>query len=86
MHECEELRQFSEWISIGDGMIGGPNDRCADIVIPDNILLKASKDPIASIAESTFPSLGNTIDNPTFLEKTKREQYWHQLLMLWILK
>ncbi|XP_073152204.1 uncharacterized protein [Henckelia pumila] len=55
--ECDKIKQFSDWIAnIGVGKIGESNDGYATIDIPDELLLKDSNDPIASIVESTFPS------------------------------
>ncbi|CAA0819992.1 PIF1 helicase, partial [Striga hermonthica] len=67
--EYDELRLFSEWLaSIGDGTAGGPNDGCADIDIPDDILLKSQGDPIASIVESTYPMFRSPGDDLSYLK------------------
>lgn len=68
--ECVELKRFLEWIaSIGDTTIGGPNDGFATIDILDDLLLKVSDDPIATIVESIYPLFGNIVDDPTNLQE-----------------
>ncbi|CAA0812012.1 PIF1 helicase [Striga hermonthica] len=67
--ECEEVARFAEWIaSIGDGIIGGPNDGCAIIDIPEDIMLVPSDDPIAQIVESTYPMFKQATDDPSYLK------------------
>jgi ATP-dependent DNA helicase PIF1 len=56
--DVNELKEFSDWIlNVGYGYIGENNDGEAEIVIPDDMLIKNSGDRIASIVNSTYPSL-----------------------------
>ncbi|CAA0825480.1 PIF1 helicase [Striga hermonthica] len=67
--ELDELTTFAEWIaSIGDGTVGGSNDGCAAIDIPEDIRLETSDDPIATIVESTYPMFKNATDDPSYLK------------------
>ncbi|XP_052204075.1 uncharacterized protein LOC127809351 [Diospyros lotus] len=63
------LKSFSEWIaSIGNGTIGGPNDDNAVIDIPDNLLLNASDDPVASIVNNTYPNFTSNVNETKYLQ------------------
>ncbi|XP_052185357.1 uncharacterized protein LOC127797005 [Diospyros lotus] len=63
------LKSFSEWIaSIGDGTIGGPNDGNAVIDIPDDLLLNALDDPVASIMNSTYPNFTSNVNETEYLQ------------------
>ncbi|KAH7665752.1 DNA helicase protein [Dioscorea alata] len=65
-----ELMIFSDWISsIGDGTIEGPNAVHATIKIPDDLLIKDSRDSIAPIVNITYPSFSSNINNPLYLQK-----------------
>ncbi|CAA0841640.1 PIF1 helicase [Striga hermonthica] len=67
--ERDELTTFAEWIaSTGDGTVGGSNDGCAAIDIPEDIQLETSDDPIATIVESTYPMFKNATDDPSYLK------------------
>ncbi|XP_042055739.1 uncharacterized protein LOC121800221 [Salvia splendens] len=45
--EASKLKAFSEWIaSIGDGVIGGPNDGEVSVDLPTDIVLPDSGDPL----------------------------------------
>ncbi|CAA0831597.1 PIF1 helicase, partial [Striga hermonthica] len=67
--EYDELRRFFEWLAnIGDGTVGGSNDGCADIDIPDDILLHSQGDPIGTIVESTYPMFGSAGDDLSYLK------------------
>ncbi|CAH9070723.1 unnamed protein product [Cuscuta europaea] len=66
----EDLISFIKWIAdIGDGIIGGDNDGCFDIEIPDDLLIKGYDDPIASIVQSIYPEFASNVDDPSYLEK-----------------
>jgi PIF1-like helicase len=67
--ERAALKEFSEWIkNIGDGKVGGPNDGCVAVEIPDDILLRYSGVPIEAIVEDTYPMFRDSIDDPMFLK------------------
>ncbi|XP_057804862.1 uncharacterized protein LOC131020156 [Salvia miltiorrhiza] len=66
--EFTRLQQFAKWIaSVGDGILGGPNDGEVDIELPDDILIKYSGDPIAAIVDEIYSSFSSCSDNPTYL-------------------
>ncbi|CAH9083785.1 unnamed protein product, partial [Cuscuta epithymum] len=66
----EDLISFIKWITdVGDGIIGGINDGCAEIEIPEDLLVKGYDDPIASIVESTYPEYASMGADPSYLEK-----------------
>ena len=55
--EASKLKDFSEWVaSIGDGVIGGPNDGEVNIDLPTDIILAESGDPLQNIVKSIYPS------------------------------
>nr|GEU77537.1 hypothetical protein [Tanacetum cinerariifolium] len=63
----EEIKEFGEWIlKMGDGRLGGPNDGEATVKIPDDILISANVDPVASLIEFVYPSLLDNLQDPTF--------------------
>ncbi|XP_052206854.1 uncharacterized protein LOC127811188 [Diospyros lotus] len=63
------LKSFFEWIaSIGDGTIGGPNDDNAVIDIPDDLLLNALDDPVASIVNNTYPNFTSNVNETEYLQ------------------
>ncbi|XP_019172007.1 PREDICTED: uncharacterized protein LOC109167446 [Ipomoea nil] len=67
--EIEQVEQFAEWIAaIGDGTTGASNEDCAEVEIPDEMLLSSTGDPIATIVESTFPMFQNGSCDNSFLE------------------
>ncbi|XP_074288492.1 uncharacterized protein LOC141613647 [Silene latifolia] len=69
--DVDEIRQFSKWIlEVGDGLAGGPNDGVASIELPEDILIQPGLDAIATIVESTYPSLKDHLgDHPYFTER-----------------
>ncbi|CAA0822941.1 PIF1 helicase [Striga hermonthica] len=60
--DCE-VAAFAGWIA----SIGGSNDGCAAIEIPDDIKLDPSDDPVATIVESTYPMFKNATNDPSYL-------------------
>ncbi|XP_012828666.1 PREDICTED: ATP-dependent DNA helicase PIF1-like [Erythranthe guttata] len=67
--EVREVKKFSEWVlSVGDGTVGGPNDGVVDIEIPDDLLIKDSGDPLASIVNETYPSFLENMDDISYLQ------------------
>ncbi|KAL6546147.1 hypothetical protein OROGR_010021 [Orobanche gracilis] len=68
--EVEEIKNFAEWLlEVGNGTLGGENDGEADIKLPDDIIIKDAKDPIASIVESTYPSILQNMSDPKFFQE-----------------
>jgi len=64
-----ELKEFSDWIlNVGDGNIGENNDGEVEIEIPDDMLIKNSGDRIASIVDSTYPSLLESMSYLSFFQ------------------
>ncbi|XP_012855092.1 PREDICTED: uncharacterized protein LOC105974523 [Erythranthe guttata] len=57
-----------EILSIGDGTIGDPNDGVVSIEIPDDLLIKESADPLASIVNETYPSFLENMDDISYLQ------------------
>jgi len=67
--DVNELKEFSDWIlNVGDENIRENNDEEAEIEIPDDILIKNSGDPIASIVNSTYPSLLENMSDISFFQ------------------
>ncbi|XP_028804724.1 uncharacterized protein LOC114759678 [Neltuma alba] len=63
-----KIHQFSKWLlDVGEGKLGLPHDGITDITIPEEILIKCSDDPIASIVTATFPSLRENIMSSNYL-------------------
>ncbi|XP_012840897.1 PREDICTED: uncharacterized protein LOC105961202 [Erythranthe guttata] len=61
-------KSVSEILSIGDGTIGDPNDGVVSIEIPDDLLIKESADPLASIVNETYPSFLENMDDISYLQ------------------
>ncbi|XP_042012019.1 uncharacterized protein LOC121760408 [Salvia splendens] len=60
VHEASKLKEFSSWVaSIGDGVIGGPNDGEVAIQLPIDIVLPNSGDPLRTIVSNVYPSYMN---------------------------
>ncbi|XP_042027246.1 uncharacterized protein LOC121774434 [Salvia splendens] len=58
--EASKLKEFSSWVaSIGDGVIGGPNDGEVAIQLPIDIVLSNSGDPLRTIVSNVYPSYMN---------------------------
>ncbi|XP_012839282.1 PREDICTED: uncharacterized protein LOC105959688 [Erythranthe guttata] len=57
-----------EILSIGDGTIGDPNEGVVSIEIPDDLLIKESADPLASIVNETYPSFLENMDDISYLQ------------------
>ncbi|KAL6514700.1 hypothetical protein OROGR_020279 [Orobanche gracilis] len=68
--EVEEIKNFAEWLlEVGNGTLGGEYDGEADIKLPDDIIIKDAKNPIASIVESTYPSILQNMSDPKFFQE-----------------
>ncbi|XP_047954108.1 uncharacterized protein LOC125200514 [Salvia hispanica] len=51
--EAERLKEFSSWVaSVGDGVLGGPNDGEVTIGLPSDIVLSDSGDPLKTIVSN----------------------------------
>ncbi|XP_012853659.1 PREDICTED: uncharacterized protein LOC105973184 [Erythranthe guttata] len=61
-------KSVPEILSIGDGTIGDPNDGVVSIEIPDDLLIKESADPLASIVNETYPSFLENMDDISYLQ------------------
>ncbi|XP_042009044.1 uncharacterized protein LOC121757585 [Salvia splendens] len=75
--EAFKLKKFSSWVaSIGDGVVGGPNDGGVVIDLPSDIVLSNSGDPLKTIVENIYPSymdpekLSNCLHDRTILAPT----------------
>jgi len=67
--EVDARRIFSEWvISIGDGRIGEDNEVDKTIVVPSDLLIKSAGDPLASIVQSTYPILLESMNDITYFQ------------------
>ncbi|XP_058750081.1 uncharacterized protein LOC131623071 [Vicia villosa] len=65
----KELAEFSKWIlNVGDGKISEPNDRLADIEIPQDLLITNYEDPVKVIVENTYPNLVNVFQDVAYLQ------------------
>ncbi|XP_031120252.1 ATP-dependent DNA helicase PIF7-like [Ipomoea triloba] len=54
--DLKTVQEFASWLAaIGDDTMGGPNDGYSNVLIPDEMLLPANGNDIATIVESTFP-------------------------------
>ncbi|XP_041999843.1 uncharacterized protein LOC121749330 [Salvia splendens] len=61
--EASKLKEFSSWVaSIGDGVVGGPNDGEVSIQLPTDIVLSNSGDPLRTIVSNVYPSYMNPED------------------------
>ncbi|KAL6577120.1 hypothetical protein OROMI_011396 [Orobanche minor] len=66
--EINAHKNFSEWIlSIGDGVLGGPNDGEISIKIPEDMLIHNFTDPVKAIVSSTYPNFLSECHSPTYL-------------------
>ncbi|XP_042041441.1 uncharacterized protein LOC121786909 [Salvia splendens] len=58
--EASKLEAFYSWVaSIGDGVIGGPNDGEVSIHLPSDIVLSNSGDSLITIISNIYPSYMN---------------------------
>jgi len=62
--DIDERRLFSEWVlGIGDGRIGEDNELDKTVIIPPDLLIPSSGDPIESIVDNTYPNLLHNMDD-----------------------
>jgi len=66
-NDIEERRLFSEWVlAIGDWKIGQSNGVDITVDIPPDLLVPNSGDPLASIVESTYPILSESMNDISY--------------------
>ncbi|KAL7155177.1 hypothetical protein ABFS83_03G058200 [Erythranthe nasuta] len=66
----EEIKSFSDWVlMLGNGTNGDPNDGVVDIEIPDDLLIKSSSNPLASIVEEIYPSFLTKLNDHNYFEE-----------------
>ncbi|XP_057800410.1 uncharacterized protein LOC131015913 [Salvia miltiorrhiza] len=68
--DVEDIKKFVEWIlSIGDGTTGESiGDGEADLRLPDDMIIRDSSNPIASIVKSTYLNVLHTLPNPEYFK------------------
>jgi len=67
--EVEALKEFAKWIlDLGDGKLGDVVDGDYVVQIPEDILIKSSRNPVADIIESTYLDLLAKMNNLCFFE------------------
>ncbi|XP_074266034.1 uncharacterized protein LOC141588493 [Silene latifolia] len=81
--DVAEIKEFSEWIlKVGDGEAGDPNDGEVELALPNDILIKHTGDPIASIVDAIYPSLENQLSNPEYLQERAILAPTHEIVEL----
>ncbi|XP_061345413.1 uncharacterized protein LOC133291177 [Gastrolobium bilobum] len=69
-HNLEEIKEFSEWIlKVGDGNLGDDVDGESIITIPDELLIRESKDPLSDMVNFFYPNLLDNILDQTFFKE-----------------
>jgi len=67
--DIEERKLFSDWVlRVGDGTTGEINDVDISVVIPSNLLIPSSGNPIASMVDSTYPNLLGNIGEAKYFQ------------------
>ncbi|CAH9122206.1 unnamed protein product, partial [Cuscuta epithymum] len=67
--DVNAIKQFSDWtLKVGNATIGNVIDGDDVVDIPDDMLIATTGDPLASIVESTYPSLLENMSDPTFFQ------------------
>ncbi|KAH0682656.1 hypothetical protein KY285_020165 [Solanum tuberosum] len=68
--DLKELQEFSDWIlAVRVGNIGNSFDGIDKVLIPKDLLITESTDPIASIVESTYPDFSTNCNNVGYLQQ-----------------
>ncbi|XP_061368967.1 uncharacterized protein LOC133311858 [Gastrolobium bilobum] len=69
-HNLKEIKEFFEWLlKDGDGDLGDDVDRESIIIIPDELLIRESKDPISDMVNFVYPNLLDNILDQTFFKE-----------------
>ena len=66
--DVSEISEFAEWI-LNVGELGGPNEEEVSIDVPEEILIDATDDPIASIIHFTYPNILDNMHDPAYLQE-----------------
>jgi len=67
--DVDARRKFSEWVlSIGNGCIGDDNEVDKTIIVPSDLLIKSACDTLASIVQSTYPDLLESMNDITYFQ------------------
>nr|GEY14846.1 hypothetical protein [Tanacetum cinerariifolium] len=65
----DEIKEFGEWIlKIGNGTVGEHNDGESIVEILDDILIKESTDPVASIISFVYPNVVQKLSDRTYFQ------------------
>uniref|UniRef100_M1D705 ATP-dependent DNA helicase n=1 Tax=Solanum tuberosum TaxID=4113 RepID=M1D705_SOLTU len=68
--DLKELQEFSDWIlAVGDGSIGNSFDGIDKVLIPKDLLITESTDPIAAIVETTYPDFSTNCNDVGYLQQ-----------------
>ncbi|XP_019163181.1 PREDICTED: uncharacterized protein LOC109159536 [Ipomoea nil] len=71
--EAKQIEEFANWITnIGGGTLGNSSDGEVDFTIPDEFLLRSDDDPIATIADNTFPGFGRGNEDLSYLKDSAK--------------
>jgi len=67
--DIEARRLFSEWVlDIGNGRLGEDNGLDKRIIIPPDLLISVSGDPLVDIINITYPTLLDNMDDITYFQ------------------
>ncbi|VFQ79105.1 unnamed protein product [Cuscuta campestris] len=70
LRSLNDEQRLAKWIeSIGDGNAGDEHDGYAEVIIPDDMLLPSSEDPIATIVNSTYPDFQKIANELSYLQE-----------------
>ncbi|KAK9071641.1 hypothetical protein SSX86_008070 [Deinandra increscens subsp. villosa] len=72
--EIQETCDFAQWLlDIGEGKAGGDNDGDSEIVIPHDLLIHDSSDPVSDLIDFVYPS---------FLDNFGEQDFWSERAIL----
>jgi hypothetical protein len=67
--DIDQRRLFSEWVlGICDGRIGEDNELDKTVMIPPDLLIPGSGDPLAYIVDSNYPKLLENMDGINYFQ------------------
>jgi len=67
--DISERKSFSDWVlAIGDGTVGQSNDVDISTTIPSDLLISSNGDPIASIVQSTYPNVIDSLNDISYFQ------------------